>query len=70
MTEDNLMSLRDRIAVEAMAAIIAKIPLVGYNFSGDVSQRNVPYAEKKAIMHAVALGAYDYADAMLEERGE
>lgn len=49
------MTLRDYFAGQAMAAIIAKIPF--QEFPADW----LPY-EKTAI------GAYDYADAMLEAR--
>ena len=49
------MTLRDWFAGQAMAAIIAKIPF--QEFPADW----LPY-EKTAI------GAYDYADAMLEAR--
>ncbi len=49
------MTLRDYFAAKAMAAIVSKIPF--QEFSEDFS----PY--KKA-----AIGAYDYADAMLEAR--
>lgn len=51
------MSLRDYFAGQAMAAIIAKIPF--QEFPEDWS----PY-EKTAI------GAYDYADALLAERAK
>ena len=51
------MTLRDWFAGQAMAAIISKIPF--QEFPEDWS----PY--KKA-----AIGAYDYADAMLEARGQ
>ncbi len=50
------LSLRDWFAGQAMAAIIAKVPL-GAAPPG-VTDRN----------EMVAIGAYDYADAMLEAR--
>lgn len=51
------MSLRDYFAAKAMQAIIAKSPFLAE------PEDFTPY-EKTAI------GAYDYADAMLKSRGE
>ncbi len=36
-----VMTLRDHIAVQAMASIISKLEVRGVNFSGDVGQENV-----------------------------
>ena len=51
------ITLRDEIAIEAMAAIISKVPLV-----------TAPHSEVKESMRQTADGAYAYADAMLEAR--
>jgi len=53
------MTLRDAFALAAMEALISKIKLES-SFIGDGSAKEL----------AVARGAYSYADAMLEIRGE
>jgi hypothetical protein len=55
--EDNYLTLRDRFAIAAMNAIISKTPF--QEFPKDFKPH-----EKTAI------GAYEYADAMLEERNK
>lgn len=52
------MSLRDYFAAKAMQAIISKVDL----FFADNGEH--------PIVLNIALGAYDYADAMLKARGE
>lgn len=63
-----VMTLRDHIAVQAMASIISKLEVRGVNFSGDVGQENVSEADRDNIMDSVSRGAYRYADAMLRAR--
>lgn len=53
------LTLRDRLALEAMATIISKIPLTKGD-EWDVWQHSL----------MVARGAYSYADAMLKAREE
>ena len=53
------MSLRDWLAGQAMAAIIAKAPFVVTSASGE-----------HECYTATSIGAYLYADAMLAEREE
>lgn len=53
----NGMSLRDYMAAKAMQAIIAKTPFVEFPQNFD------PY-------NKTAIGAYDYADAMMKERSK
>ena len=52
------MSLRDYFAAKALQALISKTPLTT---SGELHER---------LPEACAVGAYDYADAMLKARGE
>lgn len=56
------MKLRDKIAMQAMEAIIAKMPFMTKYYEDDV--------EFEAIYAAVARGAYYYADAMMIARGD
>lgn len=56
------MELRDYLAAKAMAAIISKIPL-GEKYEDPLSCQNHAF-----VVKAVVKGAYDYADAMLDER--
>jgi hypothetical protein len=53
------MTLRDYIAAEAMAAIIAKLPLKAVHPGGP------PDEEYATTITMVVAGAYSYADAML-----
>jgi hypothetical protein len=56
------MTLRDYFAAKAMAALIAKAPVT---FFAD------QYAEERSVMRqSFACGAYEYADAMIAERGK
>lgn len=62
--------LRDKIAIAAMQAIIAKLPMHGYDVQSDVGQVDVDLCEARRIQSAIARGAYSYADAMLLERNK
>lgn len=53
------MTLRDYFAAKAMQAIIAKHPAIDGNLNEDFVREE---------SDATALGAYDYADAMLRAR--
>lgn len=61
------MTLRDYFAAQAMAAIIAKLSLMGTDPEG-IAGILYSHDGKRAIMAQVAAGAYGYADAMLEAR--
>jgi hypothetical protein len=63
------MTLRDYFAAQAMAAIISKLPLKGW-LVGDtgVEHEPVPLSATPRIQSAIAVGAYGYADAMLNAR--
>ncbi len=65
--EQDGMTLRDYFAAKAMQAIIAKIPLCGQNatLAAELSAIVSKTHEKAEIMAEVAIGAYNYADAML-----
>ncbi|MDH4322700.1 MAG: hypothetical protein OEW90_01025 [Betaproteobacteria bacterium] len=57
------MSLRDYFAAKAMQAMIAKSPpILCSSMDDDPGPEFFGY-------HAVALGAYRYADAMIKQRG-
>ena len=62
------MTLRDWLAAKAMAAIISKIELMGVNPPSSSGAASVSDEHRDAIMRCVAVGAYNYADAMLAER--
>jgi hypothetical protein len=56
------MTLRDYFATKAMQALIAKAPVT---FFAD------QYAEERSVMRqSFAVGAYEYADAMIAERAK
>ena len=61
------MSLRDYIAIKAMAALIAKIPL--FDRHGDYGPKTPTSLDFHQVRRDVSQSAYDYADAMLEQRG-
>lgn len=61
------MSLRDWFAGQAMAAIISKMPLHGFNHSAGVD--HIPVTDgRRQIRADLVRGAYNYADAMLVAR--
>lgn len=63
------MTLRDHFAAQAMQAIISKMPLTSDLEGGPVtSQAVLSIDEFSRVANGIALGAYDYADAMLKAR--
>lgn len=64
------MSLRDWFAGQALAAIISKHGPLGKPLSPDTGRKEVTIAEAGRIQRAIARGAYEYADAMIAERGQ
>lgn len=60
------MSLRDYFAAQAMAAVIAKMPLFDRQGEHGISAPAID--EIHGVRKDIAQSAYDYADAMLAER--
>ena len=67
---DSGMTLRDYFAGQAMAAIIAKAPILQNGVPPISGFKSATNLQKTAIMDAVSVGAYDYSDAMIAARGD
>lgn len=66
------ITLRDRIAIAAMAALIAKQPPISSGptkFTDTPTGKQVSRNALQETYDATAIGAYNYADAMLALRG-
>lgn len=64
------MEFRDEAALRAMAAIIAKLPLMGYQSKADDVSIEMDSKGRDSVFREVAKGAYGYADALVAERAK